>query len=163
MPTIHLSTKINAPIELVFDLARSIDLHQLSLAHTNEKAVAGRITGLVEKGETVTWEAKHLGVTQQLTSLITDVEPHHYFADELVKGAFKHFKHEHCFKTLNNGHTLMEDRFDYSSPLGFLGQLADILFLEKYMTRLLEQRNATLKTVAENGTWKELPGLEKHL
>lgn len=163
MPTIYLSTKINARIELVFDLARSIDLHILSLAHTNEKAIAGRTSGLVEKGETVTWEARHLGITQQLTSLITDVEPHHYFADELVKGAFKHFKHEHCFKSLQNGQTLMEDRFDYTSPLGLLGHITDFLFLEKYMIRLLEQRNATLKQVAESGRWKQLPGFEKHL
>ena len=161
MPQLHLTTTINAPIKIVFDLARSIDLHILSLEHTNERAVAGRTTGLVEKGETVTWRAKHLGVTQELTSLITDVEPHHYFADELVKGAFKHFKHEHFFEQLGDGSTLMKDIFDYTSPLGFLGQLADFLFLEKYMTQLLEQRNLTLKQVAEDGRWKSLPGMNK--
>ena len=162
MPEIHLKTKINAPIELVYDLSRSIDLHIISLAHTHEKAVAGRITGLVEKGETVTWRAKHLGITQELTSLITDVEPHHYFSDQLVKGAFKHFKHEHFFEKLEDGSTLMKDIFDYTSPLGILGNIVDFLFLEKYMTRLLEQRNLSLKQVAENGRWKELPGMEKH-
>lgn len=161
MPQLHLTTTINAPIEIVFDLARSIDLHILSLEHTNERAVAGRTTGLVQQGETVTWRAKHLGVTQELTSLITDVEPHHYFADELVKGAFKHFKHEHFFEKLENGNTLMKDIFDYTSPLGILGKLADFLFLEKYMTQLLEQRNHTLKQVAEDGRWKSLPGMNK--
>ena len=161
MPVIHLTTTITAPIELVFDLARSIDLHIFSLEHTNEKAVAGRTSGLVQKGETVTWRAKHLAVTQELTSLITDVEPHHYFADELVKGAFKHFKHEHFFEKQKDGTTLMKDVFDYTSPLGILGKLADVLFLKKYMTRLLEQRNHTLKQVAEGGRWKELPGMQK--
>lgn len=163
MPRLHLNTSINAPIEIVFNLARSIDLHILSLAHTSEKAVAGRTTGLVEKGDTVTWRAKHLGVTQELTSLITDIEPHHYFADELVKGAFKHFKHEHFFEKMDDGSTLMKDIFDYASPLGFLGKLADVLFLKKYMTHLLEQRNHTLKQVAEDGRWKELPGMESTL
>jgi ligand-binding SRPBCC domain-containing protein len=162
MPKLHLSTLINAPIELVFDLARSIDLHMLSLEHTNEKAIAGRMTGLVEKGETVTWEAKHLGFTQQLTSLITDVKPHNYFADELVKGAFKDFKHEHFFEKQGENTTLMKDIFDYSSPLGVLGNLADFLFLKNYMTKLLEQRNKTLKEVAENGKWRKLPAMEKH-
>lgn len=160
MPQLHLNTTVNAPIEIVFDLARSIDLHILSLEHTNEKAVAGRTTGLIENGETVTWRAKHLGVTQELTSLITDVEPHHYFADELVKGAFKHFKHEHFFEKLGDDSTLMKDIFDYTSPLGIIGKLADFLFLEKYMTQLLEQRNHTLKQVAEDGRWKKLPGMK---
>lgn len=163
MPSLHLTTTINASIEIVFDLARSIDLHILSLEHTNERAIAGRTSGLVKKGETVTWSAKHLGITQELTSLITDVEPHHYFADELVKGAFKHFKHEHFFEKLDDGSTLMKDIFDYTSPLGILGQLADFLFLEKYMIKLLEQRNLTLKQVAEDGRWKGLPGMEAHI
>ncbi|PRP67130.1 SRPBCC family protein [Nonlabens agnitus] len=159
MPKIVLHTKVNAPLELVFDLARSIDLHQDSLQHTKEKAIAGRTTGLVEEGETVTWEAVHFGIKQQLTSLITDVRPHHFFADELVSGAFKHFRHEHHFSLQEDGSTLMKDIFDYDSPLGWLGHLADFLFLEKYMTRLLEQRNHFLKQTAEDGSWKELPGM----
>ncbi len=163
MPDLHLETTIKAPIEIVFDLARSIDLHMLSLEHTNEKAIAGRMTGLVEKDETVTWSAKHLGITQELTSHITDVEPHHFFADEMVRGAFHSFRHEHHFETLENGDTFMKDSFSYKSPLGILGKLADKLFLANYMTRLLEQRNLTLKQVAQNGRWKELPGMEKHL
>ncbi|HMC84248.1 MAG TPA: hypothetical protein VKI61_01925, partial [Chitinophagaceae bacterium] len=61
MPTIHLTTFIAAPVERVFDLSRSIDVHKKSLAHTNEQAVAGTVTGLIQQDETVTWKAKHLG------------------------------------------------------------------------------------------------------
>jgi adenylyl- and sulfurtransferase ThiI len=41
MPVITLETYINADKQTVFDLARSIDLHQISTKHTNEKAIAG--------------------------------------------------------------------------------------------------------------------------
>ncbi|MFM7563387.1 MAG: cell division protein, partial [Planctomycetota bacterium] len=41
MPIITLTTAIAAPIETVFDLSRSIDLHIASTAQTNERAVAG--------------------------------------------------------------------------------------------------------------------------
>jgi len=159
MPDIILKTTINAPQKLVFNLARSIDLHMLSLSHTNERAIAGRTAGLVETDDTVTWRAKHLGITRELTSHIIAVRPHDFFADVQVRGAFKSFRHEHHFKTLENGDTLMEDLFSYTSPLGILGKLADVLFLEKYMTRLLEQRNTALKIAAENGSWKTLPGM----
>jgi hypothetical protein len=37
MSVINLKTKIQAPKERVFDLSRSVDLHQISTAHTNEK------------------------------------------------------------------------------------------------------------------------------
>ena len=162
MPVIVLTTKVKAPIQVVFDLSRSIDLHQSSLQHTSEKAIAGRTSGLVEEGETVTWEAIHFGIKQKLTSLITDVQPHHFFADEMVSGAFKRFRHEHHFSADESGITTMKDIFDYDSPLGILGHLADVLFLEKYMTRLLEQRNVALKNTAEDGSWKELPGMLVH-
>jgi hypothetical protein len=43
----------------------------------------------------------------------------------------------------------MTDVFDYVAPLGVLGKLADRLFLERYMRRLLEERNAVIKRMAE--------------
>ena len=155
MPTITLTTEIRAEIEVVFDLARSVDLHKISAAHTDEEAIAGRTTGLVEVNETITWRAKHLGIRQELTSLITDVEKPTYFADEMVKGAFKRFRHEHFFSD-KNGVVVMKDIFDYDAPLGILGRFADVLFLEKYMTEFLEKRNQIIKEFAESERWKEV-------
>jgi hypothetical protein len=45
--------------------------------------------------------------------------------------------------------TMMIDEFDYRSPFGFVGRLADLLFLERYMRRLLERRAAFLRAEAE--------------
>ncbi len=159
MPTIELNTRINASKSIVFHLSRSIDLHMHSMAHTAERAIAGRTAGLVEEGETVTWQARHLGITQRLTSHITDVTPESYFADQMLSGVFKRFKHEHHFISVEKDVTLMTDVFDYDSPLGILGKLADYIFLKKYMTRLLEHRNQILKTTAENGSWKNFEGM----
>ena len=71
MPTIKLETHINAPIQLCFDLSTSIDLHKISTAATNEKAIAGTTEGLINLNECVTWEATHFGIRQQLTTKIT--------------------------------------------------------------------------------------------
>lgn len=49
----------------------------------------------------------------------------------------------------------MKDVFDYDSPLGFLGNIADAVFLENYMRNLLESRNRLIKTVAESDDWKK--------
>lgn len=155
MPVIELKTTIHAPIQRCFDLSRSIDLHADSMAHTNEKPIAGRTSGLIEVNETVTWSARHFGITQQLTSLITDVESPTFFADEMVKGAFKRFRHEHHFSE-SNGTTTLIDLFDYTSPLGPLGQVFDLLVLKKYMRNLLVRRNDALKHCAESEKWREL-------
>lgn len=148
MPVIRLETFIKANQSTVFDLARSIDLHQISTAHTNERAVAGKTSGLIELNESVTWEAKHFGIVQRLTSKITVMEHPHYFVDEMVSGAFKSFKHEHLFEHKAEG-TLMVDVFNYVSPMGILGQVADLLFLKKYMINLLLTRNKVIKEHAE--------------
>jgi hypothetical protein len=50
----------------------------------------------------------------------------------------------------------MTDYFDYKSPLGILGELADCLFLENYMTRLLNDRNRIIKEFAESDNWKSI-------
>lgn len=149
MPVIRLETFIKADQKIVFDLARSIDLHQISTAHTHERAIAGKTSGLIELGESVTWEAKHFGIVQQLTSKITEMQSPDYFADEMVSGAFKSFKHQHIFEA-KGGETIMTDVFDYISPYGILGKVADWLFLKRYMTDLLVQRNHIIKEHAEH-------------
>lgn len=161
MPIIKLHTTIAAPIEVVFDLSRSIELHLASTKNTNERVVDGKKTGLIELSETVTWRAKHLGVYQNLTSIITVCDPYSEFTDEMVKGAFKRFRHEHHFKATNDG-TSMIDIFDYTSPLGVLGKLADVLFLKRYMTRFLEERNQCIKQFAESEKWKTLIPLSEN-
>lgn len=148
MPAIEITTYINAPIEKCFDLARSIDLHLESTKQTGEQAIAGRTSGLIELGETVTWRAKHFGIRQSLSSKITEFEKPNYFVDEMVEGAFKSFRHEHRFTTVD-GHTVMQDVFVFESPLGILGRLANVLFLERYMRNLLLERNRVIKEVAE--------------
>ena len=155
MPSIHLSTLIRASPGVCFDLSRSIDLHMLSTAHTGERAIAGRTSGLIGPGETVTWRARHFGAWQTLTSRITQFEYPTCFIDEMVRGAFRSIRHEHKFTPSPEG-TLMEDRFTFVTPLGLLGRLADGLFLERYMRRLLIERNEVIKEYAETGKWKEV-------
>jgi len=155
MPVIKLNTFIEADILIVFDLSRSIDLHKASTAHTNEEAIEGITSGLISLNESVTWKAKHFGVYQKLSTNITHFNSPTYFVDEQTKGIFKCFKHEHIFKETSRG-TLMIDVFDYTSPLGILGKLADIILLKSYMTKLLIKRNKTIKEYAESNKWKEV-------
>jgi len=161
MPLICFTTKINAPIQAVFDLSRDIDFHQKCASKTREKAVAGRTSGLINLGETVTWEAVHFGVKQQLTTKITEMNAPHSFTDEMVKGAFKSIRHEHLFhfdsaecskcstRPSNNSNcsciTIMEDKFYFESPLGIFGKLFNSVVLKQYMTRFLEERNKAIK------------------
>lgn len=155
MPVIYLELHIKAPIDRCFDLARSVDMHIHSTQHTNETAIAGKTSGLLELDEQVTWRARHLGVMQTLTSRITAMQRPHSFTDEMIEGAFHSFKHEHLFEQVGDT-TIMTDNFIYQSPLGLLGKLVDTIFLKNYMTRLLTTRNLLIKEYAETEKWKEV-------
>ena len=150
MPIIYLETYIEAPIERCFDLALSVELHQLSTAQTHERPVAGVTSGMMGLDDTVTWEAVHFGVRQRLTSQITSFERPHRFTDELVRGAFHSMRHLHEFLAQPPG-VLMVDRFSFRAPLGPLGWVAEQLVLTRYMRRLLLTRNHVLKQMAEAG------------
>lgn len=148
MPIIELVTRILAPSDRVFDLARSIDLHTQTATGTREIAVGGVTTGLIGLGDEVTWEARHFGIRQRLTVKVTQFDRPHSFTDEMTRGAFQSMVHRHLFEPDGDA-TLMTDLFTYRSPLGLLGVAADRLFLERYMRGFLIERNRILKDVAE--------------
>ncbi|WP_298422234.1 SRPBCC family protein [uncultured Kordia sp.] len=148
MTAIHINTHINAPIQLVFDLSRDITEHEASANHTREKAIAGRTSGKIELGETVTWRAKHFGIYLQHTSIISAFESPTRFVDEMQKGVFKSFHHEHIFKENENG-TEMIDILNYEVPYGIFGRFFNYCILKSYMTKFLLQRNQHIKKRAE--------------
>jgi ligand-binding SRPBCC domain-containing protein len=162
MPLIRLETKIEAPQDRVFDLARSINAHMASTEGTNERAIKGRTSGLIEMGETVTWEATHFGVRQQLTVRVTSLDRPHSFSDEMISGAFASMRHSHRFSPDGTG-TLMRDEFHFSAPLGLLGRVAERVFLTRYLESFLRSRNQALKDLAESQDWRRyLPDTTEH-
>ncbi len=150
MTTITLTTNMQAPADICFDLSRSVRLHLISTQHTHETAIAGRTEGLFEKGDIVTWRAKHFGVYQTLTMQISELDEPRSFEDIMLKGIFKSIRHRHLFSE-QKGITTMKDIFQYEVPFSIFGQLFDKLILKRYMTRLLEKRNLTIKHYAELG------------
>jgi len=151
MVTVTTQVEIDAPIQLVFDLARDIDVHTRTVwPHTKEKAVRGVTSGRIGHGQTVTFEAKHLGVRQRLTSLITEYREPYLFVDEMQKGAFKTLKHTHEFEEIN-GKTVMTDTLCFEAPFGIIGRWVEKIILKEYMRKFLEHRNNELKKVAEAG------------
>ena len=152
MARIRLSLHIAAPPARCFDLARSVEAHTDSTRATGERAVAGKMKGLLTLGDVVTWRARHLGVWQELTSQLTAYDRPAHFRDSLVRGAFARFDHDHYF-TANGGGTLVREVFEYRAPLGLLGWVAEHLFLTAYMRRFLETRLLALKRMAESEEW----------
>jgi len=80
-----------------------------------------------------------------------------HFQDAMLEGAFLKMTHDHSFE-VDEKHTIMIDRFEFSSPFGLFGRLVDRVFLKRYMRRFIERRNSILKRAAESDGWKKYLG-----
>jgi len=156
MITLAETTVIGAPIERCFDLARSVEVHLAGNIHCGESAVAaaGVTSGLVNLGERVTWRAKHFGVWCELTSEITAMDRPAYFQDAMIRGVFRFMRHDHFFRALSAELTEMKDIFCFAAPIVVLGRLVEITVLGGYMRRLLRERDAVIKQIAQSGEWR---------
>ncbi|AEU38701.1 SRPBCC family protein [Granulicella mallensis] len=161
-------TVIAAPLERVFDLARSIEVHLLDNIHFGEQATAGTRTGLHGMGEQVMWQARHFFVRQTLVSLITAFDSPRYFQDTMLRGAFRSMQHDHFFRKVQpaddgSPRTEMTDEFRFAAPILEGGLLAEFFVLRRYMRNLLRERNAVIKRVAESDEWQQyLPSVPAH-
>jgi ligand-binding SRPBCC domain-containing protein len=153
MIRIELVTRIAAPVERCFDLARSIDLHMASTDWTGERAIAGVTSGLIGPEQEVTWKGRHFGVLITHTSRITAYDRPRYFQDCMMRGAFRSFCHDHFFE-ISDGLTLMKDVMQFEASFGILGSLVEKLVLKRHMIELLLRRNLHIQRVAESDEWR---------
>jgi ligand-binding SRPBCC domain-containing protein len=152
MVTLKEVTLIRAPIERCFDLARSVEAHLAGNVHWGEAAIAagGVTSGLVDFGQRVTWRAKHFAVWHTLTSEITAMQRPSFFQDTMIDGPFRSMQHDHVFRSVSPDLTEMVDIFRFAAPLPVLGRVVEIMVLRRYMERLLRERNAVVKDLAES-------------
>ena len=153
---LQFESRVRAPIERCFDLSRNITLHR-TLQPPHE-AVRGVTEGMIGKGETVTWRAHVLGIPVTHTSLIDEYDGPAYFRDVMIKGAFKSYQHQHYLEQ-DGDCTRMRDIVTVFAPWGPLGRLAEAIYIEHFLTRILKSRNEVLKRVAESEEWKKYSGI----
>lgn len=146
MAKFRIVTEIDAPVEVCFDVARSIDLHLESMLASEERAVGGVTSGLIGAGEEVTWEARHFGVLWRMTSRIVAFDPPTRFVDEMVRGPFRAFRHEHQFEPAGAG-TRMTDVITFRTPVAVMTER----LVGLYLRRLMRIRNAAIRLKAQSG------------
>jgi hypothetical protein len=167
MPVITCDTRIEAPIDLCFDLARDVGVHCETAADTRERAVPpGKTTGLLELQDLVTFEATHFAIRWRLTARIVEMTPPHRFVDRMERGPFAFLEHTHEFSRIGaatlggaalggatlGGTTLMRDVMTWRSRFGPAGACVDALILRRHLQRFLTTRGLRLKHLAETRT-----------
>lgn len=147
--TLEVVTHVRAPAERVFALLLDVDVHAQSLAGSGETATTSTGRRVLGLGDDVTFRARHLGRTWTMTSRITACDPPWSFVDEQVRGPFAAMRHVHELVE-EGGATTMVDRMTLRPPLGVVGEVVAGRVLRAYLRRLLVQRAAEVKRLAES-------------
>jgi ligand-binding SRPBCC domain-containing protein len=148
MARIHRRTRIAAPRERVFDLARHVEAHVATMP--DERALQG--SGLLELGDRVTFRQRQFGVPFELTAEVVAMDRPQFFRDEQVAGAFGDLVHEHTFERDGDG-TVMVDEVRFEPPFGPLGPLVEPV-ARRRLRRLVDYHAEALKEVAEGEDWR---------
>ncbi len=87
-----------------------------------------------------------LGIKTTWVTEITKVKPFHYFIDEQRVGPYRMWHHQHFLEKVEEG-TLMRDIVTYQPPLGFLGALANSVFIRKKLQGIFDFRAEALERI----------------
>lgn len=155
MNKIEFNTHIKAPIERCFDLTRSIDFHKLSINPVKEESVAGCTSGLIGHNQHALMQSTLFGLRFSTELKITKFNPPFFLSYEIADSNFHSVVHDYYFYDISE-ETVMVNHFYYKPKWGLIGELINILFLEKYISRIITKRNDLLREYAETEKWREI-------
>ena len=87
------------------------------------------------------------GFTTDWITEITQIKHHEHFIDDQRVGPFALWHHQHFFRALDATTTEMTDLLHYQAPLGFLGTIADKLFVHRQVRGIFEAREAAISSI----------------
>lgn len=74
---------------------------------------------------------------------ITQVKDREYFIDDQRVGPYKLWHHQHFFKQVEGG-VEITDIVHYQAPFGIIGQIAEMLFINRKVKHIFDYRNSAL-------------------
>jgi ligand-binding SRPBCC domain-containing protein len=86
------------------------------------------------------------GVKMDWTTEITHVRDGVYFIDEQRFGPYALWHHQHHFAEKDNG-VLMKDILHYKVPYGFIGTIADRLFVAQRIEQIFSYRETAIRKI----------------
>ena len=100
----------------------------------------------MKTGQVIDYLIRLKGIGIRWSSRISSYDPPNSFVDEQIRGPFSNWIHSHRFKEVNGG-TIIVDHVEYSMPLGFIGEIANYIFVEKDLGYIFDYREKTIMDI----------------
>ena len=91
-----------------------------------------------------------MGIKMHWVTEITHVQDKHYFVDEQRFGPYTLWHHKHFLKEVPEG-VEMTDIIHYKIPFGFIGRLANSLFIKNKVKEIFDHRYSILEELFNHG------------
>lgn len=141
---LHHEQCVKRPLEEVFAFFEN----PLNLARITPDSVGFEILTpppiVMKAGLVLDYTIRVFGMRVHWTTIITDYEPPHRFADVQLKGPYEFWHHTHSFKAVDGG-THMVDDVLYLVPFGPLGKIANSLLVKRQLKRIFDYRAAAIE------------------
>ncbi|MGY5354324.1 SRPBCC family protein [Wenyingzhuangia sp. IMCC45467] len=132
---------INASIDEVWEFISSPkNLKKITPKHMGFDITSGNGNDKMYQGMIISYIVKPiLGIPTKWVTEITHVVPKKYFVDEQRIGPYKLWHHQHILEEQEQG-VLMKDIVTYQPPFGFIGAVANFLFIKKQLNNIFNHR-----------------------
>lgn len=138
--------KIPASIDVVWDFISSPDnLKEITPDYLDFKVTSKSGGNKMYAGMIITYIVKPLlGLPLKWMTEITHVKDNEYFVDEQRVGPYKMWHHQHKIEAIDGG-VLMTDIVTYIPPFGFVGAIANNLFIKKQLKEIFDYRTIAVE------------------
>jgi ligand-binding SRPBCC domain-containing protein len=151
---------IDRPIEDVFDFfASAVNLQEVTPDALDFKFLDPPPEGL-QIGTRVRYRLRISGIPVTWVTRITEWDPPHGFADLQEQGPYRLWRHRHSFREIDRVRTLMTDEVEYKVPLGFLGELVRVLYVDAQLKQVFDFRERAFAALLEGAEKPRLGPLE---
>lgn len=120
------------------------NLEKITPSHMGFRITSGE-PGKMYPGQIISYKVSPVpGIKASWVTEITHVEEGKFFVDEQRFGPYRMWHHEHHFEEVDGG-IMMTDKVSYKIPFGFLGHIAQSLFVKRQLKGIFEYRVKVLE------------------
>jgi len=143
MSTFSLKTSQNIPVDLETAWAffsNPFNLEIITPENLGFKVLSKHQSDNIYPGQIMEYTVSPLlGIPVYWMTEITHMRDRQFFVDEQRIGPYKFWHHQHHFKAIEGG-VEMTDIVHYRNPLGFLGNIANTLFVKNQLDTIFNYR-----------------------
>jgi ligand-binding SRPBCC domain-containing protein len=150
MPLYTLETRQKIPVskEDLWDFISSpLNLKKITPEYMGFEVTTKDLPAKMYPGMIISYKVSPLlGIKMTWVTEISQVKELEYFVDEQRVGPYRLWHHQHHIAVIEDG-VMMKDIVHYATPFGFLGSIANELFIRKQLKEIFDFRKRKLEEI----------------